>query len=1216
MTNRVLLKIHCWLSICLFFFGSGIQAAEPTAQGNKPASWEGKERTLRYSPDGDAFFIKNGNQRFTRAIYGTNTPFRFETSDFPEFGLYMPNFGGSLYMALATQDTAVWVKDLDVVESRFVSGKRTYLLKDTAILGKGFLNITALAMADEDGFLLKTESSNIPEGVRICLIYGGASDKRFSRNGDLGADPADCFYLTPTACRDNQFNLAGTGFELIYGKSKKELRGVFPEGSLLRLSDGNQIDHLRELLNTGPSESPVLVAEYPLHSASPFYAAIYHPSKDSVLSYNQLPDAYSKGEAFRKAVAERVKIQTPDPFINTLGGILSGAEDAIWQSPSYLHGAIGWRTPLTGWRGAYVADVLGLHDRARTHFEAYAASQITDVPVTLPPLQDEATYLARSAKKWGTPMYSNGYITRAPNSTSQMNHYDMNLVYIDELLWHLNWTGDLDYARKVFPVIKRHLAWEKNTFDPDNDGLYDGYCCIWASDGLQYDGGAATHSTAYNYRANKMAANIARLIGEDPTPYQEESDRILKAIDGQLWLKNKGWWAEFKDNMGNKGVHEDAAVWTIYHAIDSDVEDPFMAYEATRYVDTNIPHIPVLAKGLTDSTNYVVSTSDWQPYMWSINTVAFAEIAHTALAYWQAGRGDEAFRLYKGAILDAMYLGSGPGNITQVSFYDAARGEMYRDFADPVGMAARALIHGLFGIEPDLMNGRLMIRPGFPASWKQASLETKDLIYRFERQGNKDVYTLIPTFRRKPEMLLELPVRGDRVSSLTLNGKNISYMLKDRAVAFPKLVVNADMVDTCEIVVEWDGKPVQPEPVSMTVAKGQTYRLDLPGATGEWYDPEAILGRDQRWQNHQLMGTVTGELGHRTLFVRMKQGLMKWWQPIDVTVLPPVECLNQGDDAVLTVKLVNHLQYPLKGRLYVNESSKSVPVSLEGGGSRLFRFGKDMERFGTNRLNLQTSDTTYQFDAINWNVQNQAGTRYEPVDLSGLFNERLRNIYAYGKYLSPRWPYTTLQVPTQGMGQWTNPKALSIIDDKGLSAKAGVEGRFVLPQGIPFATPGDTLSKNIILTTLWDNYPDEVTIPVSGNASSVYFMVAASTYYMQSHFVNGLFTVTYQDSTKDTLKLVLPDNLLPLDQDIFIDGYAFRCATPRPYRIRLKTGTVSKNHAEALGLTMSNDPLIVDGGMATVLDMPLNKQKKLSSISLKTTANEVIIGLMAATLVR
>ncbi len=32
----------------------------------------------------------------------------------------------------------------------------------------------------------------------------------------------------------------------------------------------------------------------------------------------------------------------------------------------------------------------------------------------------------------------------------------------------------------------------KNTWDSDNDGLYDAYCCIWASDALQYNSGAVT----------------------------------------------------------------------------------------------------------------------------------------------------------------------------------------------------------------------------------------------------------------------------------------------------------------------------------------------------------------------------------------------------------------------------------------------------------------------------------------------------------------------------------------------------------------------------------------------------------------------------------------------------------------------------------------------------------------------------------------------------
>ena len=71
-------------------------------------------------------------------------------------------------------------------------------------------------------------------------------------------------------------------------------------------------------------------------------------------------------------------------------------------------------------------------------------------------------------------------------------------------------------------------------------------------------------------------------------------------MNEQLWIPSKGHWAEYKDFMGHKRVHESAALWTVYHAIDSETADPFQAYQATRYVDTAIPHIPVRAEGLKD----------------------------------------------------------------------------------------------------------------------------------------------------------------------------------------------------------------------------------------------------------------------------------------------------------------------------------------------------------------------------------------------------------------------------------------------------------------------------------------------------------------------------------------------------------------------------------------------------------------------------------------
>ena len=99
----------------------------------------------------------------------------------------------------------------------------------------------------------------------------------------------------------------------------------------------------------------------------------------------------------------------------------------------------------------------------------------------------------------------------------------MNLVFINQLLWHFKWTGDTEFLKESWPVIERHLEWEKRNFDPDNDGLYNAYAAIWASDALQYSGGAVTHASAYNYSANKQAAELAKLINVDGTAYKKRS---------------------------------------------------------------------------------------------------------------------------------------------------------------------------------------------------------------------------------------------------------------------------------------------------------------------------------------------------------------------------------------------------------------------------------------------------------------------------------------------------------------------------------------------------------------------------------------------------------------------------------------------------------------------------------------------------------------------
>ena len=115
------------------------------------------------------------------------------------------------------------------------------------------------------------------------------------------------------------------------------------------------------------------------------------------------------------------------------------------------------------------------------------------------------------------------------------------------------------------------------------------------------------------------------------------------------------------------------------------------------------------------------------------------------------------------------------------------------------------------------------------------------------------------------------------------------------------------------------------------------------------------------------------------------------------------------------------------------------------------------------------------------------------------------------------------------------------MDDSGLRALAAKNGgKISLPDGIPLATPGETGAKNIIFTSQWDNYPREVSVPLAGKSSHAFLLMAGSTDAMKSRFDNGEVIVTYTDGATARLALNNPVNWWPIDQDYFMDDYAFR----------------------------------------------------------------------------
>ena len=1131
------MKRFCIFSCYLFASVVNLFAQELYPPKLKNGTWHNENISLRYHPEGRDFVIKNGARRFTRALYGTNSAFRVEAGDLPEFALYMPAMGGNLQLGLIKETKSKWLIKADHITAKYRLGSMLYTIQDS-LLGEGKMKLSLLALSKGDGLILKIRFENVKSGAEMLWAFGGASDQKFKRSGDLGVDPESSFYLKPENCKNNIFTVSQQKFDLQYGK-EKTLNGQFP--GRIRLVDATDLSSPIAVDQSKTQQNPIITGKIKVENNKDFYVLLQNAAMDQAPARWTPENQFLASEKAREILANRIVVDTPDPYFNTIGGALAMAADGIWEDPSYLHGAVGWRMRLPGWRGPYTADPLGWHDRAKTHFSAYAKSQVI-TPESGPVLADTTFNLSRSKEAMGTAMFTNGYISREPGGKSiRPHHYDMNLVYIDQLFWHFNWTGDLAYVKEMWPVIKRHLAWEKRVFDPDNNGLYDAYAAIWASDALQYSGGSGTHSSAYNYRANLLAAKIASLIKEDPKPYQQEADLILKAINAALWMPEKGWFAEYKDSQGLQKRHPSAGLWTIYHSIDSEVPDAFQAWQSLRYVDTSIPHIPVRANGLEDQGYYTLSTTNWMPYEWSLNNVVLAESTHTALANWQAGRTEEAFKLWKSELLSSMYLGGSPGNFAQVSHYDATLGESYRDFGDPVGINSRALVEGLFGIVPDALHQTLLIRPGLPQEWDHASLKIPDLIFSFKRNGKKDEYKLTPSFTIQMGLKMRIKARSNSIISLKVNGKSTTWSNVDNAISIPEIEFNIAPAKSYTIEVVWGKGHLSKARLEDKYDLGSGIDVNFADAKiTKIYDPQGVLDQPVTVDGN-LKAIIKGEVGNRTAFVQIQLQDFTYWYPL---------CF----ETIETDKKDNQI------------------------------------------LNLTDSK---------WKNQ-----KLETIALSTFFNDEVEQIFK-NKYLSPRPNTTTLQLPTQGIGDWTNTKLNPEINDAGLRQLAGANNEFTLPSGIVFKTPSTAKLKNIVYTSQWDNYPAQVEIPLYGKANAAFFLLAGSTNPMQSRMDNGEIVVYYTDGSTEKLPLRNPENWWPIEQDLYTDGFAFDTGADRPLRVHLKTGKVitAANADEWNGKE-------IEGGAATALGIKLNPAKTLSKITLSALCNDVVVGLMAVTLSR
>jgi hypothetical protein len=1149
--------------------------------GIQPLMHSMTARPLRYRPIAGDFVIRNGAELFNRPLYAPcstehSADFRVDASDVPEFSLYLPGHGGNLKLGFIAASGAAskWAAVADEVVARYRPGRMIYELRDS-LLGTGSLRAELITAAEGSGIILKVEGSNLPSGTRLAWAFGGVSGKKGRRNGDIGCEvqPVSQFFqVTAEECDGNQVALvpalitAKTPVTAIVSGKAASITLIFPSDSADSPVVAAAADFKAWNLPpaTDPAHAwsakdvhqPILIGSAAIKNEA-LYIGIY--SNQTSSPHN--PEAeFPVRSAQLESLAATLTLDTPDEYLNTLGPALAVAAETIWDAHAQcvLHGGVAWRTMLAGWRGPYSLDALGNHDRAQQHFRHWLKRQnLTPVATADPaigPWDDTPNFhLTRKEKM----LHSNGDLSG--------NHYDMNMVFMDVLMRHLMWTGDLDFAREIWPAFQRHLAWEHRLFrrtytTPDGKALplYEAYAAIWASDNLQYNGGGAAHSSAYNIFAFRFAAALARLLGEDPTPYQTEADLINEAMQQFLWLPAQGAFAESKDLMEPQTVYSNPALWTVYHTIDSEVPTPRQAWQMGAERLAALRHVPIHGEGVPPNENlYMLSCSDWLPYMWSLNLLLLAENSHMALALWQAGMPDEAFRIFKGTLLDSMFMGLCPGDFHMTSALDAHRQESQRDFGDPIGITSRALVEGLFGIQPNLIANSIRIRPGFPTSWNRASLHHKDFDFAWQRgqlvpspdKGNpywpagtiSETYEFTSRLAKFVPVTLTIPARTTHIPTVLCNGTSVESAFDPNAVGSPLLTIKLPASRSYKISVKWEG-----------------------------HSPNLVPLLDR-----EKIGSLFG----------------------DTLVHLDIKSVRVGD-------ILNLPQYLWTTQIDDPQQALTKFRITSAGFHTIFANVDDGDCHWTYPISFNAKPAAPAFAAI---PALAAAAHAEPLDLTPILKNQLNEIFTR-TYDEPRSPYCSLAFPNNDLGGWANADNRATISDAGLRSANGL---LHTPIGVDFRTPSGT-APNCLFLSYWKQDAPSTRLALAGHASGIYLLVAGTTLPQCSRMTHATVSVHYSGGTTATLPLRNPETWWPIEQDYLLDDFLFTNDAPLPPRVDLATGQ-----------TRILDPVAfhgrgrtVPGGAATILHLPLDPAKTLASLEVKSELYGIVIALLAATLVR
>ncbi len=520
-----------------------------------------------------------------------------------------------------------------------------------------------------------------------------------------------------------------------------------------------------------------------------------------------------------------------------------------------------------------------------------------------------------------------------PNGTTRKDFGGSNQFFAWQVRHYWKFTGDRGAVQEIAPKLDEVIQQTFSQYDPDGDGLLQ-----WGQQtgnqedyvSTPFDG---TSCSVEGINMLKTAAELWRALGQDAKArgYETRAAQMAALLRRKLWQPELGRYAFYTDPLGV--TRPDGQYHTLIYPVIWGLTDPLDSYTSIGQMRDRLTGAGGEVYCSNNFPNHVVCTCGPQ-----------AGVAQQPWAAWglaAVGLRNETYRPLKAAadwVMDANHRGSWP----EISYESTAA-----YFSPPAGLYVQSVVEALFGLSVNKPAGYLRIAPSFPDHWPSARLVLPEYSATYQRSGNTLSYRVTSGSPLARKLRWMLP--PCRVTGVTVNSKRSQF---GTTPGVGCVTLELDTAPSRDTAFKVTFEPLQYTlTVPKSIAEGDAFQLKASGCRIESIDDRCgVLSACRISDGSTVSAAVRkgllepysgyGRLGQmnfsrRTFFLRCssKAGV-EFWAPVDLTVLPPVECAAvggltlSGKSGVLRLLVRNNSFRDIRGSASVAVAGLTLPVNV------------------------------------------------------------------------------------------------------------------------------------------------------------------------------------------------------------------------------------------------------------------------------------------------